>query len=572
MFDVRLDTSVGSTSMMSHSHVPSAADVDQDTQSPDDAPAFQQFRKSAMHTHGRFAHGAFLPYETPPEEVMERPRPPSSDRSSIPPFIDHPVTHPPRHDPFWSSLFLLSLASLFATFFLVYLHTSAPSRGVVLGDTIYTTLRASFHLLAVDTVVAIMVSLLWLALLRSYIRPLIYTIMVAVPIIFMSFSIYPFVASFRGPYGGMALQDRLMRWLSILPAFGAFIWTYTVWRGRRSLQKATEMLEFGCRILGSNPALVVLGFATLMAIVVWTWVWMGMFTRVFLGGHVSRSSSSSSSGETTKKGLGFILDGSTWWLGAYFCLVYLWTLSVMSGIQRAATAATVSQWYFHRLAASPSPPSSQQVVLAALHHACTTSIGTVCFSSLLTLLVRLPFVLLPRRIIGILGVLFNSLVMVTSTSIHSSISILTHPLTLTHAAIHSSPLSVAAKSLLDQLSSIYSSHHHSLLLSPSLFSAMLPWSSSSAAGGMMTREGSFLPAYRLAKILLHATRFIMTIALGLGGWVNTARSSPSLEPLNNDDDDPSRTHSRGGGSLYGYVVGLIAAGPGGYRGCVGRCS
>lgn len=52
--------------------------------------------------------------------------------------------------------------------------------------------------------------------------------------------------------------------------------------------------------------------------------------------------------------------------------------------------------------------------------------------------------------------------------------------------------------------------------------------------------------YRLAKLLLHATRFIMSFALGFGGWVKTARN----------------IQLAGGGfkgSLYAYVVGLIAA-------------
>ena len=50
---------------------------------PDDPPAFQQFRKSPGDTPPRFAQGAFLPYQTSPEVVIERPRPPSSDTSSV---------------------------------------------------------------------------------------------------------------------------------------------------------------------------------------------------------------------------------------------------------------------------------------------------------------------------------------------------------------------------------------------------------------------------------------------------------------------------------------------------------
>jgi hypothetical protein len=377
---------------------------------------------------------------------------------------------------------------------------------------VYNTLWSSFHLLAVDTLVAVVVSLVWLSLLRSFIRPLIFTILLGTPIVFTAFSIYPFVASFKGPSHGSTLQDRVLRWLSFVPAAAALFWTYSVFRARHSLRKATEMLEFGCRILTANSALLVLGFATLVGVVVWTWLWMGMFTRVFLGGHLAKL-------QQKPQRRVFVIDGATWWLAVYFVLVYLWTLSVGRGIQRAATAATVSQWYFHRLAVPA--PTSPQIVRAALSHACTTSFGSVCLSSLLTLLARLPVLLLPRRIAGVVGVVTYSLV-------PTSLSALTHPLSLTYAAIHSQPLSSSAKSL-SRLTFLLSS------------SSVAPTSSSSSSSAS-SPSPFFLP-YRLAKLLLHATRLVMTFSLGFGGWVSTAQPGSGARP----------------GSLYSYVVGLIAA-------------
>jgi len=54
-----------------------------------------------------------------------------------------------------------------------------------------------------------------------------------------------------------------------------------------------------------------------------------------------------------------------------------------------------------------------------------------------------------------------------------------------------------------------------------------------------------LVAYRLAKLLLYATRFIASMAFGFGGWVSTARMLQIS----------GSTHQ---GSLYAYVVGFIA--------------
>jgi hypothetical protein len=64
-----------------------------------------------------------------------------------------------------------------------------------------------------------------------------------------------------------------------------------------------------------------------------------------------------------------------------------------------------------------------------------------------------------------------------------------------------------------------------------------------------TNKTAPLLPYRLAKLLLHATRFIMAMALGFGGWVATARQ------LNISMPEGAGIR----GSAYAYVVGLVAS-------------
>jgi hypothetical protein len=305
-----------------------------------------------------------------------------------------------------------------------------------------------------------------------------------------------------------------MRWLSFIPGLFALIWLYTIYRGRHSLNKAIGILEFASRILAANPALLGMGLATLAAVVVWTWMWLGMFTRVFLGGHFTQS--------FTK----FIIDATSWWLAVYFVLMYIWTLSVIGGIQRSTTAATVSQWYFHRNVV-PSP-TSREIVAAAFSHAITTLFGTICLSTLIALLIRLPLLLLPRRLMGVVTIFAYSFV-------PTPIAALTNPLTLTYAAVHSQPLHVSARGL-SQMT----------FLAPQAPTTTLTPRSFNARNNQTT---PLLP-YRLAKLLLHATRFIMAMALGFGGWVATARQLRITVP---GQADTIR------GSAYAYVVGLVAS-------------
>lgn len=476
----------------------------------DDPPSIQQFRERPQPRDSHVGAGSFpMPTEPDHQAQWNHPHPRNSTDSS--PSIAPARVESPAHDAFWGRLFLISLACLLATAFLVYLHTSSPSGDKSRwGDTVYMTVHRSFFLLGIYTLVSVLISLLWIAVLRSYVRPLVYVVIIAVPVILYSFSLYPFVSSFRGAWHGASVQDKVMRFGSVIPFIMASMWVYNIIRSRHAIGKAVSVLEFACRILAANVELLAFGLGVLACIVSWTWVWMLMFSRVFLGGHISRVSL-------------FVIDISSWWLGVYYILVYLWSLGVIAGVQRTVTAATVSQWYFHRFATHA--PTSRQIVQAAAAHSATTLFGTICLSSLLAMLIRLPLLLLPRRLVSIFSLFAYSLV-------PSPITTLTNPLTLTYAAIYSQPLAVSARGL-SQMT----------ILSPSAPKSSLHPRWFSWPG----RNSPSLLSYRLSKLILHAVRFIMSLALGFGGWVASARS------LNTPGASGTTK-----GSLYAYVIGLIA--------------
>ncbi|KAH7257645.1 hypothetical protein BKA59DRAFT_117472 [Fusarium tricinctum] len=467
-------------------------------------PAFQQFKGTDAE------RTPFIRREsmTETDMSMRRDAPPEEEHVQTTfQYIEGEIF---RHDPFFAWIFLISVAGLFSTFFLVWLHTS-PRKSPV-GDTIYTALQKSFHMLAVDTVVAVFVSFIWLAALRSFVRPLVSVILVAVPVILFSFSIYSFVSSFKGRTHGGSFQDSVMRWASFVPAASCLLWVWLVVRGRRSIQQAIEILQFASRILAQNSALLFVGFGCLALIVVWTWAWLAMFTRVFMGGHFSKSL------------VKFVIQVSSWWLGAAFILSYMWVVSVINAVHRATTAATVSQWYFHRNAGPPTP--SREIVLAALNHALTTIFGSLCESTLLSLLIRAPLIFLPRK----LGAIVTN---IASFWIPTPVIALMNPLTITYSAIHSQNLASSARGL-DQME----------LVSPAIPTTTLTPRVLRNRG----QPNGLLP-YRLAKLLLVATRLIMATGLGFAGWVITAKQLRIQLP--------EGVGYRG--SAYAYVVGMMAS-------------
>lgn len=506
-----LEQSMPSNTGLSNIRLEDTLRTDTDDAPPEDLmedpPSIQQLRQPYAESNESHEdnQGRLLRERS---EVIER-----NPAQGLPRSPSEPV----RHDVFFGHVYLLAIASMFATWFVIFLHTEAPSIKRPLGDTIYTTLHGSFHLLGIYTLVSIFVGLFWLAALRSYVRQLVFGILLLVPIVLYSFALYPFISSFQGRWKGHSTQDNAMRWGSLLPFTMASLWVVAVIRGRLAMQKAVAIVEFATKILAANPALLVVGFATLGAIIGFTWIWLSMFTRVFLGGH--RMSSAV---------LRFAIDASTWWVGIYFILVYLWTISVMFGLQRTITSATVSQWYFHRFAVPA--PTSQTIAKAAITHSLTILFGTVALFTGLSLLVRLPLLVLPRRLTMLLGVAMYSF-------IPSPLATLINPLTLTYAAIHSQPLAVSSRGL-SQLHFLAPTDA-TTSLHPNTFNQQ------QRRDGWSADTTPLLP-YRLAKLLLHATRFIMSLALGFGGWVSTARS------LKLAGADGVR------GSLYAYVVGLIA--------------
>jgi hypothetical protein len=277
---------------------------------------------------------------------------------------------------------------------------------------------------------------------------------------------------------------------------------YFVIQSRHSVERAIQILELASNVLTASPSLFMAGLAALVSTVVWFWIWIAMFTRVFLEGHMAKRL--------------FVIDASAWWLAVFYVMMLLWTQMVISGVQRATTAATVSQWYFYRHSQSTS--SSKDIVIASFNHATGPMFGTICLSALVDLLIRLPLLILPRRFAAVFTMCIYRVVPAPIASI-------TDPLTLTYAAIHSQPLAQASRGL-----------------------RLLPLQSSPSRvmRGNFSKQADSLSAYRTTHALLHATRQIMTLALGLGAWVSTARYT-------------QLSGAGYAGSLYAYIVGMGAA-------------
>lgn len=435
-----------------------------------------------------FDPSSFLPQETTDLEAQ------IEDSQYLPPEVQTPPQDMPKYDAIWGNVYLGMVSSMLATSLMIWLRTDVP-KSVPLGETMYTMLQKSGRFLFMDTLIASAASIAWIFLLKRYSITFFYISIVTVPVALLVLTFYPLAMSYRTTYGGNTTQDKAMRWTTLIPLTLAGLWCYFIYKGRNALNRALGIIKLASSILADNPPLILLAYASVGFFLIATWFWIHMFMRVFLQGHTVLNH-----GVKT-----WVLDPRTWALGAFYIFMYLWSWGVIAGFQRSTASAVVSQWYFYRN--SLPQPSSSEMTYAALQYSFSTQFGTICLSSLLRLLVRLPLYVLPRRVIGFIQLAAYNIV---PTSILS----LTNPLALSNAIINSQNLVVSAQTI---SSMKYLDQGHNNPSVPHAHS----WT-----------------AYRLSKMLLSAGRAIACLCLGYGAWIHAA--------MYND------------GSLYAYMAGFIA--------------
>jgi len=101
-------------------------------------PSIQQLRKPNP-TAGDAYDSDESEQENAQRRLLGHARNQSGGDDSVPESVQQPLAQQPKHDAFWGQLYLLALTAMFATWFLVFLHTQSPSTNQPLGDTIYTT-------------------------------------------------------------------------------------------------------------------------------------------------------------------------------------------------------------------------------------------------------------------------------------------------------------------------------------------------------------------------------------------------------------------------------------------------
>ena len=199
----------------------------------------------------------------------------------------------------------------------------------------------------------------------------------------------------------------------------AVLFARGVWNRRASLARSLSVLELSATIIGSHPALLMLSLGLLIVFLAVTAPFLLIFVRLFLLGHFG------SVGDPSKDKI-WHTDGRARAMAWVTLGAWLWTWSVLRGIQRVTVAGVISHWYFHReedgvesdeatklydveddeALPGPAPgtwlgeeqsskrgPSQIDIVRASFVRASGPALGTICLSAFVLALAKLGSVM-----------------------------------------------------------------------------------------------------------------------------------------------------------------------------------
>lgn len=216
-------------------------------------------------------------------------------------------------------------------------------------------------------------------------------------------------------------SSHSLRIISLLPLIVAILFARSVWHRRASLARSLSVLELSATIIAQHPALLVLSLGLLLIFLAITAPLLFIFVRLFLLGHFGTSTESYTDKiwktDAKARAMAWLTLG-----------VWLWSWSILRGVQRVTVAGVISHWYFHReqdtvdteeatklydiddteheVVAGPAPghwldeeqtskkgPSQIEIVRASFVRATGPALGTVCLSALVLALAKLGSVM-----------------------------------------------------------------------------------------------------------------------------------------------------------------------------------
>lgn len=338
-------------------------------------------------------------------------------------------------------VYLVSLAFTLSTAILI---SAAPRQSTA---PIYPIFQHSVKPLLCYTVFAAVVSAVWLYCMRNHAKAVMQSLVFVVPTTLIGTSIYSLSMSTHYSVGPHGLAHAVLRLSALVPLALAAIWIAYLRRMKNVMGKAGELVAYSAEVYGEcTPTIstitMVMGIFSIQA----TCLWAYFLSNAFLEGKLG------------------------YFLGVWFSFMYLWSWSLVCNLLKSVLVCVTNEWYAHgKLDAW----SMDGIFTRGALEVATYHFSSACLSSLASVQIRVPLLVLPRYVLN-----------VAHRYLISSNQML-DPLTLPTAILERCSLANAAKVL------------------------------ASSKFALLDRR-----AYRLSKMFLVAARLSCSICIGFVAWIH----------------------------------------------------
>ncbi|CAL1705394.1 unnamed protein product [Somion occarium] len=287
------------------------------------------------------------------------------------------------NDSRWTAVWCTGLGiCLFCSILILFL-TRKPSKGppVTLP---YTTLLHTVPLLTILIILSAAVSYAHIFLLRIFVKPVMVATSVFIPATLLVSALWAFIGSFmwdgdQEPTWGETWGLRLF---SLIPLALCLITARRLVNLPREIHTASSLLTLTTRLLATNPFLLALSPAVLLAALVGSIPFITLAFRLLLIGYTAHPHGRDSGWEWHVRG---------WanWAIVGTIGVWLWSWGVARGVLRVTCAGVVGAWYFADPTLPQPPPMSTHTIHASLVRASQPSLGSIVLSALIITGIRL---------------------------------------------------------------------------------------------------------------------------------------------------------------------------------------
>ncbi|KAJ3290761.1 hypothetical protein HDU79_002975 [Rhizoclosmatium sp. JEL0117] len=241
--------------------------------------------------------------------------------------------------------------------------------GEELRKTVYAAFKNCAGVLVGVSAASVLAGICWIMAMSAFVRPIVWGSICAIPVLCLALFTFILTDALLGKsndpvylepqYNGMII-------LSFVFLIASFVSGAFLYKERRNIDKAINIIHLACQILWETPSIFTLSLGIMGIYAVFSFSWAFAFSHLFL----SRDPTAPPSESITTSTEGAIL---------FFIFIHFWFTAVLSSIEKMTIAGVVGQWYFGR---AIDETYDEDLVTKSLKGSLGPGFGSICFASL----------------------------------------------------------------------------------------------------------------------------------------------------------------------------------------------